>query len=64
MWDPSITLTGLLVGVAIGLTGIGGGSLMTPALLFWHGVPAPIAVGTDLLFAAITKSAGLLGTLR
>jgi uncharacterized membrane protein YfcA len=64
MWDISITLTGLLVGVAIGLTGIGGGSLMTPALLFWHGVPAPIAVGTDLLFAAITKSAGLLGTLR
>ena len=46
---------GAAVGFAIGLTGVGGGSLMTPLLLLF-GYPAPVAVGTDLLYAAITKS--------
>lgn len=49
---------GALVGFIIGLTGVGGGSLMTPLLLFF-GLPIQVAVGTDLLFASITKSAGV-----
>ena len=51
------------VGLAIGATGVGGGSLMTPILLF-RGVPAPIAIGTDLLYAAITKSGGVISHQR
>jgi len=46
---------GLLVGVLIGLTGVGGGSLMTPLLMLGFGQPASLAVGTDLIFAATTK---------
>jgi len=48
---------GAAVGFAIGLTGVGGGSLMTPLLLLF-GYPAPIAIGTDLPYAAITKAGG------
>ena len=51
--------TGAAVGFAVGLTGIGGGSLMTPLLLMF-GFPAHIAIGTDLLYAAITKSTGVI----
>ena len=51
-------LSGLVVGVIVGMTGMGGGSLMTPLLILVFGVPALTAVGTDLLFAAMTKSAG------
>ncbi len=51
------------VGLAIGATGVGGGSLMTPILLF-RGVPAPVAIGTDLLYAAITKSGAVLAHQR
>lgn len=54
-----LTFSGGLVGFAIGLTGVGGGSLMTPILLLM-GYPAPVAIGTDLLYAAITKSSGAL----
>lgn len=50
-------LAGAIVGLAVGMTGVGGGSLMTPLLLAF-GFPLHIAVGTDLLFAAITKSGG------
>lgn len=50
-------LAGGAVGLAVGLTGVGGGSLMTPILLAF-GFPLHIAVGTDLLFAAITKTGG------
>ena len=46
---------GVLVGVMIGLTGVGGGSLMTPILVLLFGQSATVAVGTDLVFAAITK---------
>lgn len=61
-------LAGSAVGLAVGLTGVGGGSLMTPLLLAF-GFPLHIAVGTDLLFAAITKSGGAwtharLGSVR
>ncbi|HEX8011742.1 MAG TPA: sulfite exporter TauE/SafE family protein [Casimicrobiaceae bacterium] len=52
--------TGLLVGAIVGLTGVGGGSIMTPLLITVFGVPAPVAVGTDLACAAVTKTAGTL----
>lgn len=52
--------SGLLVGFLVGLTGVGGGSLMTPLLVFLFGFAPKTAVGTDLLFAAITKSGGVL----
>lgn len=53
-------VSGLLVGFLVGLTGVGGGSLMTPLLVFLFGFAPKTAVGTDLLFAALTKSAGVL----
>jgi hypothetical protein len=49
-------ISGALVGLLVGLTGVGGGSLMTPVLILLLGVPPLTAVGTDLWFAAITKS--------
>ena len=52
-------LAGFIVGLLVGLTGVGGGSLMTPILLIFFNQPAAVAVGTDLLYAAITKSAGI-----
>jgi uncharacterized membrane protein YfcA len=51
-------LSGLIVGAAVGLTGVGGGSLMTPILILVFGVSPVAAVGTDLLYAAATKSVG------
>ncbi len=53
-----LVFSGALVGFAIGLTGVGGGSLMTPILLLM-GYPAPVAIGTDLLYAALTKASGI-----
>ncbi|HBJ29116.1 sulfite exporter TauE/SafE family protein, partial [Cobetia sp.] len=50
-------LAGAGVGFAVGVTGVGGGSLMTPLLLMF-GFPPHIAVGTDLLYASITKAGG------
>lgn len=58
--DPAFVVTGLAVGLLVGLTGVGGGSLMTPLLTAVFGIPATTAVGTDLAFAAITKGAGTL----
>ncbi|EXF96540.1 membrane protein [Pseudomonas fluorescens HK44] len=52
-------VAGLVVGFVVGMTGVGGGSLMTPILL-WFGINPATAVGTDLLYAAITKSGGVL----
>lgn len=49
---------GAVVGLAVGITGVGGGSLMTPLLLMF-GFPPNVAIGTDLLYAAITKSGGI-----
>ena len=56
--SPSFALSGFLVGVLVGLTGVGGGSLMTPLLVLIFGVQATTAVGTDLLYAAMTKTVG------
>ena len=50
---------GALVGLVIGLTGVGGGSLMTPILVLGFGISPAIAVGTDLLYAALTKCSGI-----
>ncbi len=51
-------LSGFVVGALVGLTGMGGGSLMTPLLILLFGVHPLTAVGTDLLYAAATKTAG------
>ena len=55
-------IAGFLVGTAVGMTGVGGGSLMTPILVLLFGFAPATAVGTDLWFAAITKMVG--GTLH
>lgn len=51
-------ISGFAVGLLVGMTGVGGGSLMTPLLTLMFGVPPSVAVGTDLAFASITKGAG------
>lgn len=56
--DPLYTLSGFVVGAIVGLTGVGGGSLMTPLLVLLFGVHPATAVGTDLLYAALTKAGG------
>src|SRR5258705_4823778 len=56
--DWLYSLSGFLVGLIVGVTGVGGGSLMTPLLVLVFGVAPVTAVGTDLLFAALTKTGG------
>jgi uncharacterized membrane protein YfcA len=56
--DPLIVLFGFGVGVLVGLTGMGGGSLMTPLLVIVFGIKPVVAVGSDLAYAAITKTVG------
>ena len=56
--DPKLSLAGLLVGVLVGMTGMGGGSLMTPMLVLLFGFKPTVAVGTDILHGAIFKSFG------
>jgi uncharacterized protein len=58
--NPLYVLSGFLVGFLVGQTGVGGGSLMTPLLVLLFGVHPATAVGTDLLYAAATKSVGTL----
>jgi uncharacterized protein len=58
MTDLAFILSGFFVGFVVGLTGVGGGSLMTPILIFGFGIKPILAVGTDLLFAAFTKLGG------
>ena len=67
--DLTYIISGFAVGLLVGMTGVGGGSLMTPLLTIFFGVSPAVAVGTDLAFASITKSAGtfthrLRGTIR
>jgi uncharacterized membrane protein YfcA len=64
--DPLYAASGLAVGLLVGLTGVGGGSLMTPILVLLFRVHPATAVGTDLLYAAITKTVGtaIHGTKR
>ena len=58
--NPLYVLSGLVVGTIVGMTGVGGGSLMTPLLVLLFGIHPATAVGTDLLYAGLTKSAGTL----
>ena len=62
--DFAYTVAGLFVGFLVGLTGVGGGSLMTPILVFMFGITPVKAVGTDLLFASITKAGGVWAHAR
>ena len=59
-FDPHFAIAGFIVGALVGVTGVGGGSLMTPILIVLFGVSPATAVGTDLLFAAATKTVGTL----
>ncbi len=58
--NPLYSLSGLAVGILVGMTGVGGGSLMTPLLILLFGIHPATAVGTDLLYAAATKTGGTL----
>jgi uncharacterized membrane protein YfcA len=64
MHDFALVFAGFFVGMVVGLTGVGGGSLMTPILIFFFGVKPYLAVGTDLLFAAFTKMGGTVRLAR
>lgn len=64
MIDLGYVFAGFVVGTIVGLTGVGGGSLMTPLLIFFFGVKPYMAVGTDLLFAAFTKLGGTISFAR
>ncbi|HLJ18971.1 MAG TPA: sulfite exporter TauE/SafE family protein [Stellaceae bacterium] len=56
--DPAFAVSGLAVGLLVGFTGVGGGSLMTPLLVLVFGIHPATAVGTDLLYAGVTKIGG------
>jgi uncharacterized protein len=56
--DPLYSISGFAVGFLVGMTGVGGGSLMTPLLILLFGIHPATAVGTDLLYAAATKTGG------
>src|ERR1700746_964505 len=60
MINPLYALSGFFVGLLVGMTGVGGGSLMTPLLILLFGIHPATAVGTDLLYAAATKTGGSL----
>jgi hypothetical protein len=64
MHELPFVLAGFFVGAIVGLTGVGGGSLMTPILIFLFGIKPYLAVGTDLLFAAFTKMGGTIKMAR
>ncbi|OYT93980.1 MAG: hypothetical protein CFE43_01180 [Burkholderiales bacterium PBB3] len=64
MHDLAFVFAGFCVGLIVGLTGVGGGSLMTPILIFFFQVKPYLAVGTDLLFAAFTKMGGTVKLAR
>ena len=56
--NPLYSISGFCVGALVGMTGVGGGSLMTPLLILLFGIHPATAVGTDLLYAAVTKTGG------
>lgn len=62
--DFTYSVAGFSVGLIVGLTGVGGGSLMTPLLVLLFGIKPTIAVGTDLLYAALTKAGGTVTHAR
>jgi uncharacterized membrane protein YfcA len=64
MHEFAFIFAGFVVGLVVGLTGVGGGSLMTPLLIFVFGIKPHLAIGTDLLFAAFTKMGGTVSLAR
>src|SRR5882757_1724328 len=58
--NPLYSISGFAVGALVGMTGVGGGSLMTPLLILLFGIHPVTAVGSDLLYASITKSGGAI----
>lgn len=64
MIDIWLTVGGLFAGVVVGLTGLGGAAIVTPMLLLLFGVPAPVAVSTDLVSAAVMKPVGAFVHIR
>src|SRR3954469_9745761 len=63
-WNPAIAVAGLLVGVVVGLTGMGGGALMTPVLVFFFGVSPLAAVSSDVVASFFMKPIGGFVHLR
>ena len=61
-WEASFV--GLLVGALIGITGMGAGSLLAPLLVLWFGLPPLQAIGSDLLYSAVTKTVGAVAHIR
>jgi uncharacterized protein len=62
--DPAIVVFGLGIGMLVGMTGMGGGSLMTPALILVFGTNPVTAIGTDIFYSAVTKTAGAWRHMR
>lgn len=62
--DPGLSLSGFVVGALVGLTGVGGGAIMTPLLILLFGIQPTHAVGTDLAYATITKIFGSASYIR
>ena len=58
--DWKLSLAGLLIGLLVGFTGMGGGSLMTPLLVLFFGFKPSVAIGTDIVHGAIFKSFGAI----
>jgi uncharacterized membrane protein YfcA len=56
--DPAIIFFGLGIGVLVGMTGMGGGSLMTPLLILIFGIQPTTAISTDIFYSAVTKTVG------
>ena len=62
--DYRISLVGLLIGFLVGLTGMGGGSLLAPIMIFFFGIPPVWAVGTDIAYSTVTKALGSVIHIR
>jgi uncharacterized protein len=62
--DPAIVIFGLGIGILVGMTGMGGGSLMTPLLILIFGITPTTAIGTDIFYSAVTKTVGSWRHLR
>ncbi len=60
MMEFAYIIAGFVVGLLVGLTGVGGGSLMTPILVLFFHIKPVLAIGTDLLYASVTKSVGII----
>ena len=56
--DPAIVIFGFGIGALVGMTGMGGGTLMTPLLILVFGIKPVTAIGTDIFYAAVTKTVG------